>query len=336
MTRARTVGYFAFRMIMALVSTLSLHSAVWAASSFPEKGRTIRIVVPYSSGGPADKTARDLAQAMQTVLGVRVVVENVAGENGTVGATKVIQAAPDGYTLLFSHIGMSTAYALYRKSADTLSDFEYVGVTSELPMFLIGRLSLEPSNVAELMAWVAKRRYVSIANAGTGSASHMCSLLVQEHLKVRLKAVPYKGTAPAMNDIVAGHVDLLCDQSSTAGPQIVGGRVKPFGVTTPQRFTQGSALGNVPTLDEAGLKGFNLSVWQGLYAPKGTPKQVITSLNLALRAAVQDPEFAKKQALDGARIVKDEKLSPEGHRNLVQTETAKWSEAIRKANAYAD
>lgn len=315
---------------------VSLLSPSATAAQFPEPGRVIKIVVPYSSGGPADKTARDLAEAMAPVLGVPIEVENMAGASGAVGATKVINGAPNGYTLLFSHIGMSTAYALFRKSSDTLDDFEYIGVTSELPMILIARPNLDVGSVKELIQRVKRKQTFSIANAGTGSASQMCSLLVQEHLGMRMRSIAYKGTAPAMSDLLEGHIDLLCDQSSTAGPQVLAGRAKPLGVTTSTRIGAGTPLANVPTLDEAGLKGFSLSVWQGLYAPKGTPEHVIKTLNGALQVALRDPAFMSRQKADGASIVRDEKSTPAGHRNLVGSETSKWSEVIRKANALSE
>lgn len=308
-----------------------------AAATYPEPGRPIRIIVPYSSGGPADKTARDLAAALRKVLDTTVVVENVAGASGTVGANKVLQAPPDGYTLLFSHIGMSTAYALYRKSSDTLDDFEYLGVTSELPMVLIGRLNLEASTWPELVKWIKSRKgNVTIANAGTGSASHMCGLLLQTQIGTPITAVPYKGTSPAMSDVVGGYVDLLCDQSSTASPQIVAGRVKAIATTRATRFERPPVMAAIPTMEEAGLKGISFSVWQGLYAPKGTPKLVLQVLNQAVRQALRDPTYIARQQADGATVVTDERLTPEGHRQLVKSETDKWSAIIKSANGFAD
>lgn len=315
---------------------LAIFISPLARGAFPEGNRPIKLIVPYSSGGPADKTARQLAEALQSVLGSPVIVENIAGASGTLGATKVLQATPDGYTLLFSHVGVSTSYALYRK-ADTLDDFEYLGVTSELPMFLVGRLNLEPADASALLKWMAaKKGAVTIANAGTGSASHLCTLLLQSVLQVTFNAIPYKGTAPAMNDVVGGHVDLLCDQSSTAGPQILGGRVKGYAVTAINRFRSPQQLATIPTLDEAGLKGFDFSVFQGLYAPKGTPRVILETLNRALREALKNPEYVKRQSADGATVVTDTRLSREGHKALVKAETAKWASIIKTANVYAD
>lgn len=322
---------------MALALLVGAAVCATARAAFPEAGRPIKIIVPYSSGGPADKTARDLAAALRKVLETPVVVENVAGASGTVGANKVLQAAPDGYTLLFSHIGMSTAYALYRKSSDTLDDFEYLGVTSELPMILIGRLNLEPSTWPELVRWIkARKGNVTIANAGTGSASHMCGLLIQSQIDVQITAVPYKGTSPAMSDVVGGYVDLLCDQSSTASPQIVAGRVKAIATTRKTRFESPPVMTAIPTMEEAGLKGISLSVWQGLYAPKGTPHIVLQVLNNAMRQALKDPTYIERQRADGATVVTDERMTPEGHRRLVKSETDKWSAIIKSANGFAD
>lgn len=304
-----------------------------ASAAFPEK--PITIIVPYSLGGPADKTARDLAVALASILKTRVDVENVAGVSGTLGAQKVLQSKADGYTLLFSHIGFSTSYALYRKGTDALDDFEYLGVTSELPMVLVGRPDLEAKDMRDLVRLIAEKRgMVRIANAGTGSASHICSIMLEQHLKQRLIDIPYKGTAPAMTDLLAGHVDLLCDQSSTAMPQVIAGRAKAFAVTTAERFKAPPPMQSVPTLEEAGLKGFNLNVWQGMYAPRGTPKDVLETLNKALRSALKDPAFRRRQLDDGVHVVEDERLSADGHKRLVRAEAMKWT-AIIKSGALA-
>jgi tripartite-type tricarboxylate transporter receptor subunit TctC len=320
------------RLLAALLATAVAASAY----AFPDK--PVTIVVPFAAGGPTDKSARDLAEVLRKAFNNQtVVVENVGGAGGTLGANKVAKAAPDGYTLLLHHIGMATAPALYRKLPyDTLGDFEYLGMVSDVPMTLIGRPSLPASNFAELRKWMADNKgKINLANAGLGAASHLCGLLFQQAMAVDMTTVPYKGTAPAMTDILGGQVDLMCDQTTNTSSQIEAGKVKAYAVTTLKPLTT-PALRNLPTLDALGLKGFNVVVWQGLYAPKGTPKPIVDQLNAALRQALKDPEFIKRQEAMGAVVVNDSRLNPVDHKNFVETEIAKWGPAIKAAGQYAD
>jgi len=294
--------------------------------------------VPFAAGGPTDKSARDLAEVLRKAFNNQtVVVENVGGAGGTLGANKVAKASPDGHTLLLHHIGMATAPALYRKLPyDTLGDFEYLGMVSDVPMTLIGRPSLPASNFAELRKWMAENKgKINLANAGLGAASHLCGLLFQQAMAVDMTTVPYKGTAPAMTDILGGQVDLMCDQTTNTSGQIEAGKVKAYAVTTLKPLTT-PALRNLPTLDALGLKGFNVVVWQGLYAPKGTPKPIVDQLNAALRQALKDPEFIKRQEAMGAVVVNDSRLNPVDHKNFVEAEIAKWGPVIKAAGQYAD
>ncbi|MBU6435935.1 MAG: tripartite tricarboxylate transporter substrate binding protein BugD, partial [Betaproteobacteria bacterium] len=267
--------------------------------------------------------------------GQQVLVENTAGAGGTLGATRVAQAPSDGYTLLLHHIGMATAPALYRNlKYKTLDDFEYLGLINEVPMTLIGRPTLPANNFAELRTWINQNKgKINLANAGLGAASHLCGLLLQQALGVEMTTVPYKGTAPAMTDLIGGQVDLMCDQTTNTTPQILGGKVKAFAVTTLKRLP---TLPNLPTLDESGLKGFNVTVWNGLYAPKGTPKAIVDKLNAALRAAIKDPDFVRHQEELGAIMVHDDRATPEGHKKFVAAEIAKWAPVIKAAGQYAD
>jgi tripartite-type tricarboxylate transporter receptor subunit TctC len=320
------------RLLAALLATAVAASAY----AFPDK--PVTIVVPFAAGGPTDKSARDLAEVLRKAFNNQtVVVENVGGAGGTLGANKVAKAAPDGYTLLLHHIGMATAPALYRKLPyDTLGDFEYLGMVSDVPMTLIGRPSLPASNFAELRKWMADNKgKINLANAGLGAASHLCGLLFQQAMAVDMTTVPYKGTAPAMTDILGGQVDLMCDQTTNTSSQIEAGKVKAYAVTTLKPLTT-PALRNLPTLDALGLKGFNVVVWQGLYAPKGTPKPIVDQLNAALRQALKDPEFIKRQEAMGAVVVNDSRLNPVDHKNFVEAEIAKWGPAIKAAGQYAD
>lgn len=317
--------------------TLALVAAVVAgsAAAFPDK--PVTIVVPFAAGGPTDKVARDLGVSMSKVLGQNVIVENVGGAGGTLGATKVARATADGHTLLLYHIGMATSASLYRKLAyKPLEDFEYVGMVNDVPMTLIGRANHPANNFAELKKWIEENKSkVNLANAGLGAASHLCGLLFQQQLGTEMTTIAYKGTGPAMTDLLGGQVDIMCDQTTNTTPQIAGGKVKAYAVTTMQPVKT-PALANLPTLDSQGLKGFNVSVWHGLYAPKGTPAAALKTLNEALRKSLQDPEFVGRMEALGAVIVNDDRLTPEGHKKFVAAEIDKWGKAIKAAGQYAD
>lgn len=321
------------KLLLAAVAALT---ATAALAEYPEK--PVTIVVPFAAGGPTDKVARDLAEALRKPLGNQpIIIENVGGAGGTLGHTKVAKAANDGYTLLLAHIGMSTAPALYRSlQYKTLEDFEYLGMVNEVPMTLIGRSTLPANNMAELMKWMeANKGKINLANAGLGAASHLCGLLFQQAVKIDMTTVPYKGTGPAMTDLLGGQVDLMCDQTTNTTSQIEAGKVKAFAVTTSKRLTT-PALAKLPTLDESGLKGFIVSIWHGMYAPKGTPKPVLDKINAALRVALKDPEFIKREEALGAVIVTDGRLAGAEHKKFVEAEINKWGPAIKAAGQYAD
>ena len=313
--------------------------AAWAVggawAEYPD--RPITVVVPFTAGGPTDKVARDLAEALRKPLGgATLLIENVGGAGGTLGAAKAAKAAPDGYTLLLHHISMATSPALYKSLPYKTEDFEYLGLINEVPMTLIGRPTLEANTYPELLKWIeANKGKINLANAGIGAASHLCGLLFTSALKVEMTTVPYKGTAPAMTDLIGGTVDLMCDQTTNTATQIEAGKVKAYAVTTPQRLTI-PALVKLPTLQESGMKDFNVSIWHGMYAPKGTPKAVIDKVNTALKAALKDPDFTKRQAALGAVIVTDGRVNPAEHRKWVESEIAKWSPVIKAAGQYAE
>jgi len=315
--------------------SLSLALAATGALAWPDKAVTV--LVPFAAGGPTDKVARDLAVALGAQLKQTVVVENVGGAGGTLGAARVAKAAPDGYTLLLYHIGMSTSATLYRNlSYKPLEDFEYLGLINEVPMTLIGRSTLPANSYPELVKWLeANKGKINLANAGLGAASHLCGLLFQQAIKIDMTTVPYKGTAPAMTDLLGGQVDIMCDQTTNTTGQIATGKVKAYAVTTLQPLTT-PALAKLPTLDSQGLKGFNVSIWHGLYAPKGTPAAVTAQINEALRAALKDADFIKKEEALGAVVVTDDRLSPAGHKKFVAAEIEKWGAAIKAAGQYAD
>ena len=321
------------RILLATAATLL---ATVAFAEYPDK--PVTIVVPFAAGGPTDKVARDLAEALRKPLGGQsIIIENVGGAGGTLGAAKVAKAANDGYTLLLHHIGMSTAPALYRKMAyDTLGDFEYLGMINEVPMTLIGKPTLPANTYPELVKWLeANKGKINLANAGLGAASHLCGLLFQSTLKIDMQTVPYKGTGPAMTDLLGGQVDLMCDQTTNTSTQIEAGKVKAFAVTSAKRLTT-PALKNLPTLEESGLKGFNVSIWHGMYAPKGTPKAVTDKINAALRVALKDAEFVKREEALGAVIISDARLGGAEHKKFVEAEINKWGPVIKAAGQYAD
>lgn len=322
------------RLLLVVVAV----AAPLQAAEFPARDKVISIVVPFPAGGPTDKVARDLAQALRKPLGTNnIVVENVAGAGGSIGANKAARANPDGYTLLLHHIGMATMPTLVRNLPFSVeNDFEYLGLVMEVPMTLITKPSIPGSSFKDLSAWIAQNQdKINLGNAGPGSASHLCGLLLQSTLKTEMTTIAYRGTAPAMKDLIGGRIDLMCDQTTNTTSQIESRRVKAFGVTTAHRLGT-PVLKDVPTLLEAGLKGFEITIWHGLYAPKRTPVDVLERLHAALKLALKDPEFVRKQEALGAVVVSDERIEPAQHKRFVAAEIARWSPIIRAAGVYAD
>jgi tripartite-type tricarboxylate transporter receptor subunit TctC len=321
------------RAALALATTAACASAF---ANYPDKA--ITVVVPFAAGGTTDRVARDFAEALRKNLNNQsVVIENVGGAGGTLGAAKMARATPDGYTLLLHHIGMSTIPALYRNlSYKPVDDFEFLGMINEVPMTIVGRPSLPATTYPELVKWLeANKGKINIANAGLGSASHLCGVMFQQQLKIDMTTVPYKGTAPAMTDLIGGQVDLMCDQTTQTTTQIDAGKIKGYAVTSAKPLTT-AALAKLPTLDSQGLKGFNVGIWHGLYAPKGTPKAVLDQLNTALKAAIKDPAFVKSMESLGAVMITDARNNPAEHRKYVESEITKWGAVIKAAGQYAD
>jgi tripartite-type tricarboxylate transporter receptor subunit TctC len=321
------------RVIIAAASFLLLLATTALAQDYPVK--PIVIIVPAAAGGPTDTLARVLAAAMGEPLKQQLLIDNSGGAGGTIGINKAAKARADGYTLLLYHIGMATSPALYRKLPyDTLNDFEYIGQIADVPMTLIAKKTTPSANFAEFLAYAkANKDKLTYATAGVGSASYLCGLLFMSTIQTEFMTVPYKGTGPAMNDLVGGQVDFICDQTTNTVPQIRSGNVKVYGVTTMARLP---SLPDVPTLDEQGLRGFDLVVWNGLYAPKGTPKPALDKLVAALQTAVQDPAFRRRLAELGAEPVPVAKATPESLRALLRSEIDKWTPIIRKSGVYAD
>lgn len=321
--------------LLACAAALTLGAGTQAHSqaAFPDK--PVVLVVPFAAGGPTDVVARMVAIPMGKALGQTVLVENTVGAGGTIAATRVARATPNGYTIFIHHMGMATAPALYKKlSFDPLKDFEYIGQVVDVPMTLLARKDFPAANFAELQTYVkANAGKVTLANAGLGAVSHLCGLLFMSQMGVELNTIPYKGTGPAMNDLLGGQVDLLCDQTTQTVPLIKENRVKVYGVTSLTRLV---ALPNVPTLHEQGLKGFEVKVWHGMYAPKGTPAPVLEKLNAALRAAMQDPMVKQRLADLSSDIPPLEKMTAAGLKTHLEAEISKWAPVIKKAGIYAD
>jgi putative tricarboxylic transport membrane protein len=323
-----------FMNILAAIAALVLISGSAAgAQEYPTK--VITMVVPFAAGGPTDTVARLIAQPMSKTLKQQVIVENVLGAGGTIAVNRVAKAAADGYTLLIHHIGMSTAPALYRKLPyDAINDFEFIGLINEVPMTLVAKKDFPAKDLKELIAYVkANKEKINLANAGVGAASHLCGMLFMSAIQTELTTVPYNGTGPAMNDLLGGQVDILCDQTTNTTSQIKAEKIKVYGVTTQKRI---ASLPNVPTMDEAGLKGFEVSVWHGLYAPKGTPKPVIDKLTSSLHVALKDDNVKLRFAELGTEPVAENRATPAALRAHLKAEIDKWTPIIKKAGVYAD
>ncbi|MEO8134592.1 MAG: tripartite tricarboxylate transporter substrate binding protein BugD [Betaproteobacteria bacterium] len=302
------------------------------AQEYPTKA--ITMVVPFAAGGPTDVVARTLAQSMGKLLKQPVIIDNSVGAGGTIGTSKVAKVAGDGYTLLM-HIGFATAPALYRSlQYDPAKDFEPIGLVVDVPMTLIAKADFPAADVNGLISNVkANKAKVTYANAGIGSASHLCGLVFMAAIQTELTTIPYKGTAPAMNDLLGGQVDFMCDQTTNTTGQIKGGKVKAYAVTSKARVP---SLPNLPTLAESGLPGFEVVVWHGLWAPKGTPKAVVDKVAGALQEALRDPGFAARMAELGAVIVPAERARPDALRAHAKSEIERWAPIIKKAGVYAD
>jgi tripartite-type tricarboxylate transporter receptor subunit TctC len=321
-----------FRKFIAALAALVASTAV-LAQDYPN--RTISIVVPFAAGGPTDTVTRLVAQAMTKNLGQTVIVENVAGAGGTIGPKKVAASKPDGYTLVLMHIGISTSVTLYRNLGyNPVTDLEPIGLVTDVPMTFIARKDFPPKDMKELIAYVkANKDKVTYANAGVGAASHLCGMLLMTAIQTDLTTVPYKGTGPAMTDLIGGQVDFMCDQTTNTTPQIKGGKVKAYAVTTSGRV---KSLPDLPTMQEVGLKDFHVGIWHGMWAPKGTPKPVIDKLSAALQAALKDPNVVAKFAELGTEPVPQDQATPAALAKHLKAEVDKWAPIIKKAGIYAD
>ncbi len=316
-----------------VAATLAFSMNGATAQTYPE--RTITMVVPFSAGGPTDTVSRLVAEAMSKDLGQQIVVENVGGAGGTLGAGRVASSDPDGYTLLLHHIGMATSATLYRKLAyDTLNAFEYVGLVTEVPMTIVGKKDLAPTDLKGLIEYAkANKDTVTVANAGVGAASHLCGMLFMTAIGTPLVTVPYKGTGPAMTDLLGGQVDIMCDQTTNTTKQIQGGTIKAYAVTSPARLT---VLPDVPTTEEGGLPGMQIGIWHGIYAPKGTPADVTERLSKSLQLALKDPNVVARFAELGTVPSAEADATPAALKAKLEGEIARWKPIIEAAGQYAD
>ena len=326
------------RLLILAAATAAAFAA--QAQTYPGT-KPVSIVVPFAAGGPTDRVARDLAIAMaKQIPGSNFVVENAAGAGGTIGANKVAKAAPDGHTLLLFHIGMAATPALYRRLPyNALNDFEYLGMVNDVPMTLIGKPQLPANTYRDFENYIrANAGKLNLAHAGLGSASHICGLMWQSALQTKeaMTTIPFGGTGPAMTALIGGQVDVMCDQTTNTTGQIEAGRVKAFAVTTAKPLSGHKLLKDYPTLQEMGLKGFNLTIWHGLYAPKGTPPAVTKMLNDAMKKSLKDPDFIKKNEGLGAIVVTDKRMEPAEHKAFVAAEITKLKTAVDAAKQYAD
>jgi len=319
--------------VLSVLIVLAGFAAGAAAQQYPT--RNVSLYVPFAAGGPTDTVARVLAQAMGKPMGQTVIVENRPSAGGILAPEQVKNAKPDGYTILIHHIGMATIPTLYRQLRfNPLTDFEYIGLVNEVPMTIVAKPAMQAKDLKEFLTYIkANKDKVTYANAGIGAASHLCGMLFMSAIQTDFLTVPYKGTGPAMNDLLGGQVDFMCDQTTSTTSQIKAGKIKVYGVTSAKRV---SSLPDVPTLQEQGLKGADVGIWHGLYAPKGTPKPVIDKLVSSLQEAMKDPTVNQRFTDLGAVSFPADKQTPAALQSHLKAEIDKWAPLIKKAGQYAD
>jgi tripartite-type tricarboxylate transporter receptor subunit TctC len=318
-------------LMLAAASLLALAPA--AAQDYPTK--PITIVVPAAAGGPTDTISRVTAQAMSKHLGQQLLIENIGGAGGTIGITRAVRAAPDGYTLLIYHVGLASTHTLYRQLPyNTRTAFAPVGLITDAPMTIIARSDFQPNTLTDFVSYIKGRNTkTTMGNAGVGSASHLCGMLFMSETKIEFTTVPYRGTGPVMNDLIGKQIDTSCDQATNTTGPILGKTIKAYAVTTKTRL---KSLPDVPTADEAGMKGFELSVWHGLWAPKGTPSAIVQKLSTALKAALKEPDVIKRFNDISTEPVADNRATPEAAERTLLTEIDRWAPIIKAAGQYAD
>ncbi|MFB9224821.1 tripartite tricarboxylate transporter substrate-binding protein [Paracoccus cavernae] len=323
----------AIRSLLGAFFTATALSSAAFAQAYPE--RQITMVVPFAAGGPTDTVARLVAEKMSGDLGQQIIIENLGGAGGTLGAGRVAESDPDGYTILMHHIGMATAATLYRSLAyDTVNAFDYVGLVTEVPMVMVARKDFEPADFPAFVQYVKENADgVTMANAGIGAASHLCGMLFQSAIDTQFVTVPYKGTGPAMTDLLGGQVDFMCDQTTNTTQQITGGTIKAYAVTTPERLP---LFPDLPTVAENDLPQMEVSIWHGIYAPKGTPAEVTERLSKSLQLALADPGVITAMGDLGTAPSPAADATPAALKAKLESEIARWKTIIDAAGVYAD
>lgn len=319
--------HFTLKMGSALFLGTLLSAGAAHSAGYPD--HPVTMTVPFSAGGPTDNVARSLAEAMRPTLGETVIVENKTGAGGTIGTSHVARAKPDGYSVLLMHIGFSTAPSLYKNPGyDPKTSFEPIGLVVDVPMTIIARSDFPANNIKELVEYVkANKDKVSLANAGIGAASQLCGTMFTKAIGVDLLTVPYKGTGPAMNDLLGKQVDIMCDQTTNTTQHIKAGTVKAYAVTSKQRV---ATLPDLPTMQESGYKDFEVGIWHGMWAPKGTPKPVTEKLVKSLQAGMANADFQKRMAALGATVLTSE-ANPEALTKKVDQQVPQWAGLFKEA-----
>jgi tripartite-type tricarboxylate transporter receptor subunit TctC len=319
-------------VLAALLATLAFAGSA-AAQNFPS--RPITIIVPFSAGGPSDAMARILAERMKVTLGETLLVENVTGAGGSVGVGRAVRSPPDGYTISFGHLGTHVANgAIYKLGYDLVTDLEPVALLPSNPMIIVSKKEVPATSLKELLAWLkAQPSPPTAGTAGAGSGSHIAGLYFENVAGVKLQYVPYRGTGPALNDLVAGQIDLIVDQTSNSIGQVRAGNIRAYAITDSKRVESAS---DVPTVDEAGLPGFHMTLWSGLWVPKDTPKDIVAKLNGAAVDALNDPAVRKQLENLGLQMPPKDKLTPEALGAWQKAEIAKWWPMIKAANVKVD
>ena len=317
------------RTVLAALIALMSFGGNALADNFPS--HPITIVVPLSAGGPSDAMTRILAERMKTTLGETLLVENVTGAGGSIGVGRAVRSPPDGYTISFGHLGTHVANgAIYKLGYDLVTDLEPVVLLPSNPMIIVSKNAVPAKSLQELLAWLKARPAPATAGtAGAGSGSHIAGLYFENVSGIKLQYVPYRGTGPAMNDLVAGQIDLIVDQTSNSISQVRAGKIRAYAVTSDKRL---ESAPDVPTTDEAGLPGFHMTLWSGLWVPKGTPKEIVTKLNAAAVAALNDPAVRKQLENLGLQMPPKDQLAPEALGAWQKAEIEKWWPVIKAAN----
>jgi tripartite-type tricarboxylate transporter receptor subunit TctC len=320
------------RFVLTLLTALSFATPA-LAQNFPS--RPITIVVPFSAGGPSDAMARILAEHMKVTLGEAVLVENVTGAGGSIGVGRAAKSAPDGYTVSFGHLGTHVANgAIYKLNYDLVADLDPVVLLPSNPMIIVSKNAVPAKTLQELLAWLkALPQPAAAGTAGAGSGSHVAGLAFEAATGIKLQYVPYRGTGPAMNDLVAGQIDLIVDQTSNSIQQVRAGNIRAYAIVDSKRV---ESAPDIPTTDEAGLPGFHMTLWSGLWVPKGTPKDIIAKLNAAVVAALNDPAVKKQFETLGLQVPPKDKQTPDALGEWQKAEIARWWPIIKAANVRLD